>query len=246
MLLSYGSKWSKAWLLIFECFCLAYYHPCFLRSKPFLAIRIQRHRVKGTGGRKPASPEMEPDFYSMSVLPPTDMAMYKHESERKCQPDPPTKPEMQGAFQQTTAPSARGVPRGGSAQGSYPELNLFDRTLLQRGSSIRDEAMSMLVRASTKPFAYTRPLSGAPLSAVAAISASSAKVVGANFLRPTSLGLPTASTPFLLSSMNYDEALARSTTERIRRLVSSSMQITSAEGRGHPFTQTRTHFHHGF
>jgi len=46
-----------------------YYHELFLRSKPGLAYRIQRHKLKGTGTRKAASPESEPDFYKMPSLP---------------------------------------------------------------------------------------------------------------------------------------------------------------------------------
>jgi hypothetical protein len=40
-----------------------YYHELFLRSKHFLSHRIQRIKIKGTGARKPSSPETEPNFY---------------------------------------------------------------------------------------------------------------------------------------------------------------------------------------
>jgi hypothetical protein len=40
-----------------------YYHELFLRSKHFLSHRIQRLKIKGTGARKPSSPETEPNFY---------------------------------------------------------------------------------------------------------------------------------------------------------------------------------------
>lgn len=50
------------------------YHELFLRQKPLLAARIQRLRRKGTGPRRPAKPELEPNFYRMSVLPTYDMA----------------------------------------------------------------------------------------------------------------------------------------------------------------------------
>jgi hypothetical protein len=45
-----------------------YYHPLFLRGKRFLAQRIIRVKIKGTGSRKPA-PADEPNFYEMSSLP---------------------------------------------------------------------------------------------------------------------------------------------------------------------------------
>ena len=47
-----------------------YYHEFFLRGKKFLALRIQRLKIKGTGVRKPSSPDTEPQFYFMPpVLP---------------------------------------------------------------------------------------------------------------------------------------------------------------------------------
>ena len=45
-----------------------YYHELFLRGKKFLAFRIQRVKIKGTGVRKPSSPHTEPQFYSMPPL----------------------------------------------------------------------------------------------------------------------------------------------------------------------------------
>lgn len=46
-----------------------YYHELFLRGKPGLAYRIQRYKLKGTGTRKAASPESEPNLYSYPYLP---------------------------------------------------------------------------------------------------------------------------------------------------------------------------------
>jgi hypothetical protein len=48
-----------------------YYHELFLRSKRFLSHRIQRIKIKGTGARKPGSPETEPNFYIAPFLPST-------------------------------------------------------------------------------------------------------------------------------------------------------------------------------
>jgi hypothetical protein len=42
-----------------------YYNELFLRGKVFLAHRIQRMRVKGTGVRARSSPDTEPDFQKM-------------------------------------------------------------------------------------------------------------------------------------------------------------------------------------
>jgi hypothetical protein len=50
-----------------------YYHELFLRSKRFLSHRIQRIKIKGTGARKPGSPETEPNFYNAPFLPSTNI-----------------------------------------------------------------------------------------------------------------------------------------------------------------------------
>jgi hypothetical protein len=69
--LLYGSNLSTSLLLL----NLAgrdkggYYHELFLRSKRFLSHRVQRIKIKGTGARKPSSPETEPNFYNAPFLP---------------------------------------------------------------------------------------------------------------------------------------------------------------------------------
>jgi hypothetical protein len=50
-----------------------YYHERFLRNKCFLSHRIQRIKIKGTGARKPSSPETEPNFYNAPFLPSTTL-----------------------------------------------------------------------------------------------------------------------------------------------------------------------------
>ncbi|CAB9516690.1 Heat stress transcription factor [Seminavis robusta] len=45
-----------------------YYHELFLRGRGLLALKMQRTKVKGTGARKAAAPETEPDFWSMSFV----------------------------------------------------------------------------------------------------------------------------------------------------------------------------------
>jgi hypothetical protein len=42
-----------------------YYHELFLHGKPWLAQKIQRVKVKGTGVRAKSNPAQEPDFWSM-------------------------------------------------------------------------------------------------------------------------------------------------------------------------------------
>jgi len=47
-----------------------YYHELFLKSKLFLAYRIQRTRVKGTGVRARSNPGTEPNFSKMAPVVP--------------------------------------------------------------------------------------------------------------------------------------------------------------------------------
>lgn len=48
-----------------------YYSEYFLRGKPFLTKLLKRFKVKGTKVRPASSPDMEPDFYAMTELPPS-------------------------------------------------------------------------------------------------------------------------------------------------------------------------------
>ena len=41
----------------------AYYHELFLRDRPYLVMRMQRHKVKGTGMKLIPNPKAEPNFY---------------------------------------------------------------------------------------------------------------------------------------------------------------------------------------
>jgi hypothetical protein len=45
----------------------AYYHELFLRGRPMLAMRMRRHKVKGTGVKLGSNPEMEPNFYTLDL-----------------------------------------------------------------------------------------------------------------------------------------------------------------------------------
>mmetsp|Transcript_17765 Transcript_17765/g.26294 ORF Transcript_17765/g.26294 Transcript_17765/m.26294 type:complete len:327 (-) Transcript_17765:101-1081(-) len=45
-----------------------YYHELFLRGKPFLARRMQRKCIKGTGVRCRNNPQEEPNFYKMAPI----------------------------------------------------------------------------------------------------------------------------------------------------------------------------------
>jgi len=47
-----------------------YYHPMFLQNSPQMAQNITRHKLKGTGPRRPAQPDQEPNFYAMPLLVP--------------------------------------------------------------------------------------------------------------------------------------------------------------------------------
>lgn len=49
----------------------AYYHELFLRGRPYLAMRMRRQKIKGTGMKLTPNPDGEPDFYNCwPVIPP--------------------------------------------------------------------------------------------------------------------------------------------------------------------------------
>ena len=107
-----------------------------------------------------------------------------------------------------------------------------------RGARIQEDAILRLIRTSAKPYARPLALSAAPLSAVAAVNAYAVAKVGGLAYSTPCLAYPAASSSLLMSNMNYDRALATSTTERIRRLVSNSIDVTSPG----PVFQSRVHF----
>jgi hypothetical protein len=90
--------------------CLpGYYHESFLRTKRFLSLRIHRLKIKGTGVRRPSSPQTEPNFYNMAFLP----------HFKKVESGPPTKTKMtimEPVFQQhlvgrgVADPPAKSIP----------------------------------------------------------------------------------------------------------------------------------------
>ncbi|KAL7537017.1 hypothetical protein ACHAWF_005632 [Thalassiosira exigua] len=49
----------------------AYYHELFLRGRPYLAMRMRRQKIKGTGMKMTPNPDAEPDFYrEWTKMPP--------------------------------------------------------------------------------------------------------------------------------------------------------------------------------
>lgn len=64
----------------------AYHHKLFLRGQRDLAYGIPRTTLKGTKVRKPASPDHEPDFYSMPFMPPSDSSTGVELVQDKSQP----------------------------------------------------------------------------------------------------------------------------------------------------------------
>eukprot|EP00557_Chaetoceros_sp_GSL56_P005849 CAMPEP_0176503878 /NCGR_PEP_ID=MMETSP0200_2-20121128/15622_1 /TAXON_ID=947934 /ORGANISM="Chaetoceros sp., Strain GSL56" /LENGTH=840 /DNA_ID=CAMNT_0017903247 /DNA_START=22 /DNA_END=2544 /DNA_ORIENTATION=- len=99
----------------------SYYHELFLRGKPLHAYRIRRTKVKGTKYRSTSSPEDEPDFYSMPMLPPCfdageeqqeEEEGEEHEncltghllrSDRQIHQQPPALPQQQHQWQQQSS-----------------------------------------------------------------------------------------------------------------------------------------------
>ena len=65
----------------------AYYHELFLRGRPYLAMRMKRHKVKGTGIKLTPNPSMEPLFYRDYPY------MEQLDETRKIVPLPPLPPD---------------------------------------------------------------------------------------------------------------------------------------------------------
>lgn len=62
-----------------------------MRSKRFLSYYIRRVKVKGTGVRRCAAPESEPDFYNIPYLPPSDSTQSAGGLKRSKQAPDPTR-----------------------------------------------------------------------------------------------------------------------------------------------------------
>jgi len=72
-----------------------YYHELFLRGKPFLARRMQRKCIKGTGVRCRNNPKDEPDFYKMESITAQMRNSTQTHAETQSQPQPQPQPETQ-------------------------------------------------------------------------------------------------------------------------------------------------------
>ncbi|KAL7470297.1 hypothetical protein ACHAXS_012948 [Conticribra weissflogii] len=85
----------------------SYYHPLFLRGRPYLAMRMKRQKIKGTGMKLTPNPDAEPDFYNdYDSLPPLN-------SRRILPPLPPLpadRAQMEGnaAIDEVSGSSKRG------------------------------------------------------------------------------------------------------------------------------------------
>ena len=83
--------------------CGAYYHELFLRGRPYLAMRMRRQKIKGTGMKLTVNPDAEPNFHTeWPHMPPLDEG-------RVIPPLPPLPP-----------PS---IPRGNSKQSNAQKNN---------------------------------------------------------------------------------------------------------------------------
>jgi len=63
-----------------------YFHPLFVRNDRSLAKKIERHKLKGTGTRKPGEPDKEPNFYSMPFLPASPRGASSHSESIRAAP----------------------------------------------------------------------------------------------------------------------------------------------------------------
>ena len=84
----------------------AYYHEYFLRSRPLLAQKIVRTKVKGRGARKASSPDTEPRFY--------DLPWMKDETKARSAP----KQQQEQQKQENGSQSANGMNAAAAAAAS--------------------------------------------------------------------------------------------------------------------------------
>ena len=63
-----------------------YFNPLFVRNDRSLAKKIERHKLKGTGTRKPGEPEKEPNFYNMPFLPASPRGASSHPESARAEP----------------------------------------------------------------------------------------------------------------------------------------------------------------
>ncbi|CAB9507247.1 Heat stress transcription factor [Seminavis robusta] len=233
----------------------SYYHECFLRGKPFLASRIQRQRIKGTGSRKPAVPEQEPCFHEMPFLPPSDMAKYK----------------AAAPANDAVAPTATSVGRLADThlqlQQSLLGLPPPPRLESVLGVPSSADVLSMLCRNRSPSAALSQPLSvtglasASPLTAVMATRLSAAKLAAARAVanppaRRTSLAVPDVSSslfspprlaarPSAAAALaEFDRALAMGGAgggnSVVRQLINRS--IANRPNASSLFTQTNAFF----
>ena len=119
----------------------AYYHEYFLRGKPFLTMNIVRTKVKGTKIRAASSPQDEPDFYSMPVLP--DFPKMQTETSIRSNLQPPSIPvagtSVENALQAQVAASVM----HGNQPISIPQRLSADYNQLQAASRLSSNPLSM-------------------------------------------------------------------------------------------------------
>lgn len=85
----------------------ACYHELFLRQRPVLASRVERIRLKGKGPRKPAAPDLEPNFYRMTILPTHAMKKQKTARSPPMPPKAPRSAPAAAAHSSVRPPAAR-------------------------------------------------------------------------------------------------------------------------------------------
>jgi hypothetical protein len=103
----------------------AYYHELFLRGRPYLAMRMKRHKVKGTGIKLTPNPKDEPLFYKDYPY------MDQFNEARAMKPLPPLPPDRVGFPDQESSQGAPGA--GGGRVGIDSTQKLQHQQLQQMG-----------------------------------------------------------------------------------------------------------------
>lgn len=118
----------------------AYYHELFLRGRPYLAMRMKRHKVKGTGIKLTPNPKDEPLFYKDYPY------MEQSDEPRALKPLPPLPPDRVEFPDKETNQSAQGAGAEGVALGTVQ--NLQRQQLQQMGQYQYPHATPNMIGAS--------------------------------------------------------------------------------------------------
>ena len=129
-----------------------YYHDMFLQNSPQMAQSIVRQKLKGTGPRRPAQPDTEPNFYSMPLPEPetpfaTSTAMsYVDASSLHCNgaslstnPEPPSSITLRNSLGMPLLSTTMPFPMRSSSSAEDAAKRDVLESIMLSGSAVTDE-----------------------------------------------------------------------------------------------------------